>query len=262
MLYRFGMSVAASPRRQRAYGQMMLQSPAVAVEADVKRYPELAQKRVLIAGAERSFGFAIAKGYARNGARLVVQAARLDGANRIAGNGLRVFACKPRSQVEIERLADAAATAYSGLDVAVAVTSLPKGWLEMLAADLEAPGAAAMALPFLVHRRVAERMKLKNIRGALVTVATLPASGPEGSAGRTMIAGALSALVRRQAEDYAPYGIRSFGIAAEPLVAPLPGNAEDEPGIARTGRCRSVAEAVLSLTAGGNQFLSGQTLTL
>lgn len=241
---------------------MMLQSPAVAVAADVKRFPELAQKRVLIAGAERSFGIAIVKAFARNGARLVVQTGRNEGARRIGGNGLRVFECKPRTPGDIERLADAAATAHAGLDISVAVTSLPKGWQEMLALDDEAPGAEAMRLPFLAHRRVAERMKIKNIRGALITVAALPAAGPEGSAGRTLLAGALATFVRRQAQDLAPYGIRAFGIAAEPLVAPMGGRGLDEPGIARTGRSRQIAETVLALAGGGNQFLSGQTLTL
>ena len=238
---------------------MMLQSPAVAVDREVKRFPELASKRVLITGAERSFGFAIAKAFAQNGARLVVQAGRNEGARRLSGNGLRLFACKPKSAGDIDRLADAASTAHGGLDIAVAVTTLPTGWQDMLAEDIEAPAAAALRLPFHAHRRIAERMKLKNIRGALITVAALPS---EGSVGRTLLAGALSTLVRRQAEDLAPYGIRAFGIAAEPLVAPLAGRDLEEPGIARTGRCRRIAETVLALSGSGNQFLSGQTLTL
>lgn len=242
---------------------MMLHSHAVAIDAKVKRYPELAGKRVLVAGAERSFGFGIAKAFARQQSRLVLQAARLSGTNRIGGNALRVFECRPQSADEIERLADAAATAHAGLDVAIIVTALPKGWRDILADDPEAPAARALRLPFLAGRRVAERMRLKNIRGCLMTIATLPA-GSESDAGRILLAAALTTLVSRQAEELAAYGIRAYGIAAEPMISPVGSTSDDEPGpaIARTGRSRAVAEAALLLASDRGRFLSGQTLTI
>jgi NAD(P)-dependent dehydrogenase (short-subunit alcohol dehydrogenase family) len=240
----------------------MLHSPAVVAEADVKRYPGLAGKRVLIAGAERSFGRSIAKAFAREGARLVLQATRLGNVDWGGGNALRVFECRPRSADEVERLADAAATAHAGLDIAIAVTALPARWPDLRAADPEGPAAEALKLPFLAGRRIAERMHLKNIRGCLMTVATLPPAGGDHPVGRMLLATMLAAFVRRQAEDFAPFGICAFGIAAEPLVAPLSGRGANEPGIARMGRTKAVAETVLALAGDRARFLSGQTLTI
>jgi NAD(P)-dependent dehydrogenase (short-subunit alcohol dehydrogenase family) len=240
---------------------MMLHSHAVAIETKAKRYPELAGKRVLVAGAERGFGLAIAKAFARHQSRLVLQAARRDGANRIDCTALSVFECRPQSEGELERLVDAAAAAHAGLDIAIAVTALPRGWRDMLADDPEAPAAQALRLPFLAGRCIAERMRLKNIRGTLLTVAALPANA---SAARTLLAAALTTLVSRQNEELGPYGIRAYGIAAEPMICPAGGPDDDRagPAIARTGRSRTVAEAALMLASDRGMFLSGQTLTI
>lgn len=243
---------------------MMFPSHAVAVDRTEARYPELAGKRVLVTGAERSIGFSIAKAFARQQSKLVLQAARLSGAHCISGNALRVFECRPRTAGEIERLADAAATAHSGLDIYIGVTALPASWREIAGEDPEGVVADAFRLPVLTAGRLAERMRLKNIRGTLITVALLPPSTGQGAAGRTLLASALANLVRRQAEEQGPYGIRAYGIAAEPLIAPVNPWADgitDAPAIARTGRGRAVAEVALSLARPQATFLSGQTLT-
>jgi NAD(P)-dependent dehydrogenase (short-subunit alcohol dehydrogenase family) len=243
---------------------MMVPSHAVAVHRDEARYPELAGKRVLVTGAERSIGFSIAKAFARQQSRLVLQAARLSGAHCISGSALRVFACRPRSADEIERLADAAVTAHAGLDIYIGVTALPASWREIAGGDPEDAVADAFRLPILAAGRIAERMRFKNIRGTLITVALLPPSTGIGAAGRTLLGSALASVVRRQAEEQAPFGIRSYGIAAEPLVAPANPWADeitDAPAIARTGRGRAVAEVALSLARPQATFLSGQTLS-
>lgn len=242
---------------------MMYKSRAVAIDAGKACYPELSGKRVLVTGAERSIGFSIAKAFARQQTRLVVQAARLSAAHRISGSALRVFQCQPRNEGEMERLADAAVTAHSGLDIAVSVTALPADWRETAAIDPDGAVADALRMPFLAAERVAERMRLKNIRGTLITVAILPPETMDGRIGRTLLRSALATLVRRQAEEQAAYGIRAYGIAAEPLVAPANPYADDEdaPVVARTGRGRAVAEAALALARPQSAFLSGQTLT-
>jgi NAD(P)-dependent dehydrogenase (short-subunit alcohol dehydrogenase family) len=238
----------------------MSRSPAVAVQTDVARYPELVGKRVLIAGAERSFGLAIARAFQRHQAHLVLQANRPSNASRIGGKA-RLFECRPRSNDEIERLADAAVTAHGGLDIAIAVTALPERWQDLLSADPEAPAIQALTFPCLAGWRIAERMRVKNIRGCLVTVALLPAGGDRG-AGRTLLGSALATLVRRQSRDLAPFGIRAYGIAAEPLFASIKGRGRNEPRIARTGQSRAVAKTALALASNRARFLSGQTLTI
>lgn len=242
---------------------MMYKSRAVAIDAGKACYPELSGKRVLVTGAERSIGFSIAKAFARQQARLVLQAARLSAAHRISGNALRVFECRPRNAGEIERLTDAAVTAHAGLDISVSVTALPADWRETAAIDPERAATEALTIPFLTGQRVAERMRLKNIRGTLITVAILPPETRAGAVGRTLLRTALATLVRRQAEDQADYGIRAYGIAVDPLVGPANPWADDDdaPAVARTGRGRAVAEAALLLARPQAAFLSGQTLT-
>ncbi|MEZ5925612.1 MAG: SDR family oxidoreductase [Hyphomicrobiaceae bacterium] len=242
---------------------MMLQSRALAQDVSLKQYPELAGKRVLVTGAERRAGSSIARAFARQQARLILQAARLNGGPGISGTSVRVFQCRPRSPAEIERLADAASTAHAGLDIAVGVTALPAGWREMLAEDSDRPVIDALRLPFHLAGRIADRMRMKNIRGTLVTVAMLPAPGDRGDIGRMLLRAGLMDLVQRQAEEFASAGIRAYGIAAEPLIANAwSRDAGDGPGIARTGRGRAIAEVALQLASDQARFLSGQTLTV
>jgi len=192
-------------------------------------YPELAGKRVLLTGVRRGCGVDIARAFAEQRARMVVQFAEASPAMQavaeiVAPSALeaKVYGSVGAGEEEVAQFARAAVQAFGGLDVVVNIVPLETYNLDGsgTAADVERLVARELALPFHISRIAANRMSVTWNEGLILNVATL--ATPAGRAAQAFAAVAkasLTGLTRAQASEWAGRGIRFNAIAPQTVAA-------------------------------------------
>ncbi len=231
-------------------------------------YPDLAGKRVLVTGASRGIGSAIARAFAAEGCKLVLQFNRnrdammavADEINDLA-SGLRVFPCDFADSESVERFADTALRAYGGLDIVInnATAVLAGVPSDPTFEALEDCVVGALQAPHLLSTRAAEQMHRQRVRGSILNVTAVPA---EASSSRLALHGltksALERMSRSMAEAYAEDGIRfntlSPGLQLGRDSVAVAGLNDDDLTV--------LAEAALHLASGHSTSLSGLSLSV
>jgi len=230
------------------------------VEVDVKG------KRVVVAGASRGIGRAIALAFAQGGARVSICARGAEALEatkkKIAAAGAFAHAetCDLSNETQIARYIPNAATALGGIDVLVnnatagASGDDEKAWEESLAVDLLAVvRASRAALPFLEKGRDPTIINIASGSGMNPSVRT-PAYGAAK--------GAVIHYTRTQAAALAMKGIRANCVAPGSVEFPGGGwerRKSEEPALynqvlasmpaKRLGRPEEVARVVLFLAS-------------
>jgi NAD(P)-dependent dehydrogenase (short-subunit alcohol dehydrogenase family) len=204
------------------------------------RYPELAGKRVLIAGITASLGVDIVRAFAEHRTRLVLQFQDMSEPAQAIAEVAAPAALEMRAFGPIDRTSEAAATfartaaqAFGGLDVAINLVPLCMTRIPGATAttgDVEQLVARQLLATTLIGRIAANRMGLLWRDGLVLNIAAL-AARLEGRtlAFAALIKAALTHITRRQAEAWASQAIRCNAIA--PQTA-LPGEQVGEPEIA------------------------------
>ncbi len=251
----------------------------------------LIKKSVIVTGAARGVGLAVAQRLVRAGAcvmmadgdedRLGVEVERLREAEH--DGQASAFSCDLRQKLSMANLMAATLDAYEGIDVLVNANRLllrsdPLNPEEDHLEDLLAQNVAAnLRLTQIVARRMMEMAEAEGLTPrdrAIVNVTSVYArrSLPELLAYSVSCA-ALDQLTRTLAVALAPHGIRVNGLAVGGLPSPALGEAlglEDggraalEPlvPLGRLGEPKEAAEAAVFLASPAASFVTGQILAV
>ena len=238
-------------------------------------------KRVLVTGAAKGIGRAVAEAFAKRGDQLILMDVDEAGLNEVTlslrNQGARVEAGlgSVANAAHCQAIAALAASALGGIDVlshnagiqtyGTVETTEEALWDETLNVNLK--GA------YLVSR--AAMPMLRESRGTVVHMASV--QGMASQAGVTAYAVSkhgLIGLVRSMAIDYAPFGVRVNGVAPgsvdTPMLRSAVALAEDPEAVyaeiramhplGRSARAEEVADAVLFLASDGASFITGEIL--
>jgi 3-oxoacyl-[acyl-carrier protein] reductase len=238
---------------------------------------EVKGKRVVVAGASRGIGRAIARAFAAGGASVSICARGAEALeatrSELAGLGVLAHAqtCDLASDSEIARYIPGAAAALGGIDVLVnnatagALGDDEASWEESLSVDLLAVvRASRAALPFLLEGREPAIINIASGSGLNPSVRT-PAYGAAK--------GAVIHYTRTQAATLASRGIRVNCVA--PGSIEFPGGSweqrkTEEPALynqvlasipaKRLGRAEEVASVVLFLASPLASWVTAQVI--
>ncbi|MCK9563878.1 MAG: SDR family oxidoreductase [Bacteroidales bacterium] len=234
----------------------------------------LQDKVVVILGAsdERSMGAATARRFAKEGARLVLAARRLDKVQAIAEPlGALAVACDVTNEEDLVRLADTAVSQYGSLDVAInysgvnSAAPISEVTREILqeACDVHFIGSA------LFFKQMGAKI---SDGGAMITASTLTAIlAPPGLGAYAGTKKGVDQLMRIAAVEYGARGIRVNAIAPGFTESGMTAGYFEYPSIPRAflkevvlGRLTTVediANAALWL-ASDEAFITGQVLDI
>jgi 3-oxoacyl-[acyl-carrier protein] reductase len=230
----------------------------------------LENKIALVTGSTNNIGLAIARAFAREGAKVIVhsrhggEAAKI--AAEIAGDSFAADLSRPE---EIGKLFSHVEAKHRRLDILVNTVahSTKNGILEVTFEEWSEIMAINLTAYFLCIQRAAKMMQASG-GGAIVNVSA--ASGERGSPGTAVYSiskGAINALTRQAAVDLAPHNIRVNGIIAGIIGTPLGrkdmGNRKTEYDtipLKRIGQPEEVAEAAVFLTSEKSSYITNVIL--
>jgi NAD(P)-dependent dehydrogenase (short-subunit alcohol dehydrogenase family) len=238
-------------------------------------------KRALVTGAERGIGAGIVQKLIAEGARVCLNclgdpsavAAELDQYQGGCTDSF-VFRADVRDESQVERLVEAACTAFGGLDVVVnnaGVESIQPA-LELSLDEWNRVMDTNLRGSFLVARSSAARMRLNTHGGVIVNISSIHSTVPRlGTTHYCVSKAGLDMLTRSLALEWAEFGIRVVGIAPGAIETQINREVLDRIGrdsfahwipLGRVGQIADISEALVFLCSDEASYISGTTLQI
>ncbi len=250
---------------------------------DLTDFFSLAGKNALVTGGGSGLGLAVAEGFAQYGAAVSVvdvdEAAAGEVAADIEAAGGRAIAvaCDVADPAQVEATVDATAEAFGDIHVlmsnagigdrAPATEMTLEQWQRVL--DINLSGA------WYFDQAVGKHMIERGVRGSIINTSSITSlvGITTGNANYASTKGALNALTRTLAIEWAPYGIRVNAIAPTHVkTALIAQKMEEDPALAdfflgniplgRMGEPEDVVGAAIYLASDAGSLVSGHVLVV
>lgn len=236
-------------------------------------------KTVLVTGASRGIGSAIARAFAREGCRLIINCSKSPNALSALATELQTT-CHSEILTSVgdisdysytEQLFDQIAARFGGADIVVNNAGIShigllgdmtiEEWNHIINVNLtSAFSTSKLAIPYMLHRKSGKIINISSIWGNV---------GASCEVAYSACKGGLNAFTRALAKELAPSNIQVNAIACGVIDTEM--NAcfsdeerkalEDEIPAGRFGTPDEVAALAVQL-ATGNEYLTGQIITL
>lgn len=235
----------------------------------------LAHRRILVTGAARGLGLAMAHRFVAEGARVMLADVLPEGAERAAelGDNAGFCACDVANRDQIAAAIDATVARFGGLDGLVnnagiaprgdILNETPEQFERVIATNLTAAfHATQLAAPHLIAAGGGVVINMSSVN-ALLTIPTLLAYN--------VAKGGLNQLTRNTAIALAPHNIRVVGIGPGTILTELARNAvmADEAArrqilsrtpMGRAGEPEEIAAIAAFLMSDEASYITGETL--
>jgi NAD(P)-dependent dehydrogenase (short-subunit alcohol dehydrogenase family) len=236
----------------------------------------LSQRRILVTGAARGLGLAMARRFIAEGARVLLADVLVDEAQARAaelGPDAAAIGCDVTRRADIEAAVDAIATRWGGIDVLVNNAGIaprgdilgetPEQFERVLATNLTAAfHATQLAVPHMIAAGRGVVINMSSVN-AVLTIPTLLAYN--------VAKGGLDQLTRNTAIALAPHGIRVVGIAPGTILTELARQAvlSDDAArrmilsrtpLGRAGEPEEIAAIAAFLASDDASYITGETI--
>ena len=226
------------------------------------------QKTVVVTGASQGIGAGVAQAFLDRGYNAIANSRNITKANPFAATGsLALVDGDIGHPTTAAAIVDTAVSRFGRIDVLInnAGVFIPKPFTEYTTADFNALVSTTLA-GFLYVSQLAAKQMLRQKSGSIVNISTTLVDQPiagVGAAVQIMMKGALNAVTRALAIEYAKEGIRVNTVAPGVINTPMhkPETHDFLKGLhplGRIGEIKEVVDAVLFLTDA--TFTTGEIL--
>jgi NAD(P)-dependent dehydrogenase (short-subunit alcohol dehydrogenase family) len=226
------------------------------------------KKTAIITGASRGIGAGLVEAFLKRGYSVVANSRNITKTNSFASSAnLALVDGDIGDPSTAAKIVDTAVSKFGRIDVLVnnAGVFIPKPFTEYTTEDFDTLVSTTLA-GFLYVSQLAVKQMLKQKSGSIINVSTTLVDQPIAGAGaavQIMLKGALNAVTRALAIEYAKDGIRINTIAPGVINTPMhkPETHEFLKGlhpVGRIGEVKEVVDAALFLTDA--TFTSGEIL--
>ncbi|MBH0155848.1 MULTISPECIES: 3-oxoacyl-[acyl-carrier-protein] reductase [Fictibacillus] len=237
----------------------------------------LNEKSVLVTGASRGIGRAIALYFARNGAKVAVnysgsEAKANEVVNEIKENGGTAFAIKAdiSSSEDVTNMVKTVVEEFGSLDVLVNNAGITRDNLlmRMKEEDWDAVINTNLKGVFLTTKAVTRQM-MKQRKGRIINIASIVGvSGNAGQANYVAAKAGVIGLTKTAAKELSSRGITVNAIAPGFIETDMTGKLEEgiksemlrNIPLARFGQPDDIASAAAFLASDASSYITGQTL--
>jgi NAD(P)-dependent dehydrogenase (short-subunit alcohol dehydrogenase family) len=242
---------------------------------------DLTGKVVLVTGAHRGIGYAVAEEMARSGARVALcsnDAAGIEQAEealRAAGHDVRGFRCDVTANSDLDALVAAARATFGRIDVLVCNAGIAPhfGPLSTVTdAEYDATMRVNLYGAMQLANRVIPEMAARR-DGAVIFSSSIAGLRGNGKIGVYALSkAAVAQLARNLAVEHGPDNVRvnaiSPGLTRTEFAAPILGNEEGlkarllKTPLRRYAEPREIAGAVVFLASAAGAFVTGQNIVI
>lgn len=235
----------------------------------------LQDKIAIVTGGGRGIGRAIAKGFAQEGAKVVI--AELDAESGettcseiLATDGVALFVkTDVSSREEVGFLTDKTVEQFGGIDVLVNNAGLlgANGPFLDVSQEVWDRVIRVNQTAIFICAQMVGRIMAQGSGGSIINISSVNGLVPQPHCCAYAAAkSAVESLTRSMAEDLAPYNIRANAIAPGPIQSHAPDDAPprttDATLLGRTGLPREIAAVAVFLASDESSFITGERIAV